>query len=387
MRHRLAGLALALLLVPVLLVNAAPAQAQNPFAGRAMWIWYLGSADDANLKDIALTIHQYHLNTVVVKAGDGSSQWSQFSRHMVSVLHSHGVRVCAWQYLYGNYPATEAQIGAAAVADGANCLLLDAEGEYDGKYVQAQTFMRDLRGAIGDSFPVALAGLPYVDFHPGFPYSVFLGPGGANYDAPQMYWTDIGQSVTYVFAHTFGVNSVYGRPIEPLGSVDGNPSPGQIVAFRDESHNYGAAGVGWWEWSVTSKRDWSAFSQPLAAGSPPAASAPVLRKGAAGDLVVWVQEHLYSAGQTTTIDGGYGPKTQAAVKAFQVAHGLSVDGVVGPETWAALLRYAPVAVTWTSKGARIASVPLGRRSLTLPVPTSAKLPSKRNEIPPGLGAG
>lgn len=41
------------------------------------------------------------------------------------------------------------------------------------------------------------------------------------------------------------------------------------------------------------------------------------------------------------IDGAFGPKTMAAVKAYQQAHGLVVDGVVGPKTWTALL--APVA--------------------------------------------
>ncbi|MDR9793622.1 peptidoglycan-binding domain-containing protein [Aeribacillus composti] len=33
-------------------------------------------------------------------------------------------------------------------------------------------------------------------------------------------------------------------------------------------------------------------------------------------------------------DGIFGPKTEAAVKAFQKKHGLKQDGIVGPKTWA-----------------------------------------------------
>lgn len=38
-----------------------------------------------------------------------------------------------------------------------------------------------------------------------------------------------------------------------------------------------------------------------------------------------------------TVDGIFGAKTLAAVKAFQTAKGLTVDGIVGAKTWAALL--------------------------------------------------
>jgi peptidoglycan hydrolase-like protein with peptidoglycan-binding domain len=37
-----------------------------------------------------------------------------------------------------------------------------------------------------------------------------------------------------------------------------------------------------------------------------------------------------------SVDGEFGPETEAAIKRFQSEHGLEVDGVVGPETWGAL---------------------------------------------------
>ncbi len=98
------------------------------------------------------------------------------ARSWCSALHANGIKVCAWQYVYGNAPVTEAYKGAAAVHDGADCLIIDAESEYEGKYVSAQTYIKRLRSLIGYSYPLALAGFPYIDFHPAFPYSVFLGP-------------------------------------------------------------------------------------------------------------------------------------------------------------------------------------------------------------------
>ena len=118
-----------------------------------------------------------HVGTVYIKAGDGVGGWRQFTKSLVSSLHAGGLKVCAWQFVYGDAPVKEANVAAAAVAKGADCLMIDAEGQYEGKYASADRYMRKLRAQIGADFPVSLAAFPYVDYHPAFPYSVFLGPG------------------------------------------------------------------------------------------------------------------------------------------------------------------------------------------------------------------
>ena len=70
-----------------------------------------------------------------------------------------------------------------------------------------------------------------------------------------------------------------------------------------------------------------------------------LRKGAQGDDVKLLQTFLISWGfDPGTPDGVFGKNTEAAVKAFQRAQGLTVDGICGPATWTALAQ--PV-VTYT----------------------------------------
>ena len=65
-----------------------------------------------------------------------------------------------------------------------------------------------------------------------------------------------------------------------------------------------------------------------------------LEKGSKGKQVKTLQALLtgygYDCGKYG-VDGDYGSATQAAVKKYQEANGLTVDGWVGPKTWAKLL--------------------------------------------------
>lgn len=370
-------------------------KATDSLAGRGMWIWFVSRSSGGTVSSIVATARKYGISTVMIKSGDGQTMWSQFNPTLVGQLHAAGLHVCAWQYVYGNYPLQEAAVGATAVHDGADCLIIDAESEYEGKYIAAQSYITQLRKDIGQSYPVALAGFPYVDYHPGFPYSVFLGPGGAQYNTPQMYWVDIGTTVNAVYTHTYAYNRIYEREIDPLGQVWENPPAGQIIRFRQLSRTYGSPGVSWWDWQEASLAGWGAIS--VGAGNltnvGPTTATPILRLGSLGDLVVWAQEHLASAGYTIPIDGDYGPTTQAAVESFQRARGLTVDGIVGPATWAALLRFAPAPVVWTQTGAVTATVAAvhsarsGRHPLLLQVPKSAHARATRDEIAGAGGAG
>lgn len=57
-----------------------------------------------------------------------------------------------------------------------------------------------------------------------------------------------------------------------------------------------------------------------------------------GSHVKWIQQRLGVHKHKVTVDGQFGPKTAAAVKAFQGDAKLTKDGEVGPKTWAALAK-------------------------------------------------
>jgi peptidoglycan hydrolase-like protein with peptidoglycan-binding domain len=64
---------------------------------------------------------------------------------------------------------------------------------------------------------------------------------------------------------------------------------------------------------------------------------PLLSRGASGSAVTALQKGLkkYSTPATDpgAVDGDFGPKTEAAVKAYQQDRGIQVDGIVGDQTW------------------------------------------------------
>ena len=79
------------------------------------------------------------------------------------------------------------------------------------------------------------------------------------------------------------------------------------------------------------------FSQPFYEGSPTPIRRRVLERGTEGAQVRGLQQRLQVHGfYDAEIDSMFGPRTEAAVIAFQQANGLQVTGLVERDTWKAL---------------------------------------------------
>ena len=204
--------------------------------------------------------------------------------------------------------------------------------------------MQKLRRLVGKDYPLALAGFPYTDYHPTFPYSVFLGAGGATFNAPQMYWHAIGTSVRAAFSHTYRWNRAYDRPIFPIGQTYEDPPKRELLDFRRYAREYGADGVSWWSWQETKRSEWGVVGRKHVKGvknfEPDRSFAP-LETGDAGDMVVLAQELLAAAGRQAEPSGIFDERTERAVLRFQADEGLRESGRIGDATWRRLIKREP----------------------------------------------
>lgn len=67
-------------------------------------------------------------------------------------------------------------------------------------------------------------------------------------------------------------------------------------------------------------------------------NAPILKKGSEHPAVKMLQAFLNNAGfNCGSVDGSFGSKTDAALRAFQQSAGLTVDGSCGAQTWSRIL--------------------------------------------------
>lgn len=332
--------AIALAFAAVILLCAVGAKAEaatSPFRLPGMYVWYVNQTQGGDPVKIATRAAKYRIKTVYIKAGDGPNYWTQFDS-IVAPLKQLGLRVCAWQFVYGSKPIGEADVAARAIQAGADCFVIDAEGQYENKYTSASQYITRLRGQVGMDYPLGLTSFAYPDYHSAVPYSVFLGPGGAQWNQPQMYFKAFGSTIPKVFAHTYAVNQIYNRPIAPLGQTYEGVNGKQVIEFRKYSRFYRAPGYSWWEWHFTNSSAWAGLRRKLrpSGARAPALPYPIYKQGYKSDMIRFAKLKLNAAGAVLTVSTSFDAAMTTAVKNFQSTNGLPITGMLDVATWPVL---------------------------------------------------
>ena len=330
-----------------LLLGAPGAGAAGISALRGPSLWIVHAGEPAA---IAVQARQAGVRTLLVKAADGTTPDPQFSPALVSALRASGLTVCGWTFAYGSEPAAEAAAAVASVRAGAQCLVVDAEGEYDSRYGSAQVFVRSLRSALGPGFPIALAGQAETFQHPKFPYSVFLGPGAFQLDMPQIYWHDLGLSVPAAYRLAIAENALYGRPIVPVGQLYGGVGAQEVAQFAALADEYGSPGASFFDLD-------SAEPALLAAVVPRLRpDVRIVARPSNDPARCGRRRGAVGAGAAQRRGGATAGRrllrradARALVTRFQARHDLRRSGILDAPTWRALLRVRPRVPSWARR--------------------------------------
>lgn len=319
-----------------------PAVGRNPvpaeFKGTGLWVVDLPEADGGTAEALVARARAARADTILLRLPNLGRGLGEFNTALVDALKVQGVRLCAWQYLFGEDPEAEAALALQAIRAGATCFAINAEKEYKGLYPEASRYMKALRAGAGADFPIGFSSFPIPGSHPQVPYSVFLGPGGAQVNLPQVYWRTADVPVGEFSRRAAEGNRIYGRPIAPLGQTYDTATYDDVLQFRSIWSAYGAQGVAWYRWGSTEPAVWEALAQPTPTLDPPVKVGwPMYEQGSSGDGVRWVQRLLASVDASVAVDGQFGPGTEAALRRFQVSRGLGSTGGTGPQTWGKLL--------------------------------------------------
>jgi hypothetical protein len=251
-------------------------------SGKGMYIWQMWNANSSNLTTTINKLKSNGITWVVIKMGDGDSYYNQSGKSLynwaatysgmdsvISIFHSNGIKVLAFQYVYGDphhwlnvWSETDVANWVLDVK-GIDGLIIDAEIQYDTlktRVTTARAYCDSIRIHHPNSF-IGLTAWSRPNSHSTFPWTSFLDRVQVN--MPQAYWgarpTTV-QNELNLMSSQFISNtntwvsqgdSAAAKPIMPIG--DGYTAKviqGDITSFCNLSQTtYNYPGVSLWEYN------------------------------------------------------------------------------------------------------------------------------------------
>ena len=289
--------------------------------------------------DIPYGLYWYSYATTVAKAKAEADTFLKFIKE-----HAHNIRVGVWLDMEDadGYKAKRMQITEQKISDicAAFCEKMETAGYYTGIYASASWFKSLINCAKWDRW-VACWG---------------SNNGAVNEDTSNMgtmlQYTSHGgldKDLTYVDLSVYDISKKKEevKPVEtPEVKVIKTTRVKEAQAWLNGYGNYkldvdGKYGPKTLEANIKALQKFVHVTQDGIIGpiTTAAVSQRYVGNGSTGNLVSIAQCALSRYGYTTVaIDGMFGPKTEAAVRAFQKANKIQVDGIVGVETFKTLLK-------------------------------------------------
>jgi len=281
-----------------------------------MYLWQLWTANGGgrNLDAVAAKLQTAGIEWLVIKMADGDSYYNSPNHSLynwvvanygtmdsvVEILHSYGIKLLAFQYVYGvphhwGNPASETDVANMILdVNGLDGLVIDAEIEYDTlsyRVAAAQAYCDSIKAHHPASF-VALTAWARIIGHSTFPWQTFLDRVDVN--MPQTYWAARpttpsnelrlmnGQFTSYTNTWVSQGDSAAAKPIMPIGQGEyfgysSDVLQGDITSFCTLCQTtYRYPGVSLWEYNQISHQyvweEYTAAWQPSAV--PPAHPIP-----------------------------------------------------------------------------------------------------------------
>jgi hypothetical protein len=315
-----------------------------------VWISYL-----ANLRsDYLDKLVERRARRVYLKVFEGRTEpmfWSfQCTPEIVRQFKSRGIEVYGWGFHYGTSDV-DAQVSAVeqALGCGLDGYVLDLESHVEdaSTHEHVEALLVALRPLV-KAGTLGYTSYAHPGFHPNVPWRIL--DEHCDIALPQIYF----ERFTFRPTNEEEVQACLEsqkqagltKPALPVWSSSPNaPQPASASELQCYLRRFPGSSI--WRLPHVGEVGGKAWlliygADPLMApGSDQLSELPVLtrllRRGDLGEDVKVLQRALNERGLNSgPADGAFGPRTQAAVKAFQRQAGLTVDGIVGAETWGAL---------------------------------------------------
>lgn len=309
---------------------------------RGVWIWKLSEIRSDYLDKLV----ERQVKRVYLKVFDGKFKgklqptfWDwQCSAEIVQQFQSLGIQVYGWGYHYGTSDVDE-QVAKVklALACGLDGYILDLEEEVKDRstHPNVEKLLLTLRPLVKEG-TLGYTSFGHPGLHPNVPWQMLNRY--CDIALPQIYF----EKFTFKLTTSEEVKACLDahkrlgltKPILPIwGSESDTVNPAKAAELQDYLSNFPGSSI--WRIPNVGERGeawnlvYSDFELPTLTR--------FLRLGSKGDDVKALQKVLNARGfNAGIVDGDFGPKTEAAVKAFQTEADITVDGEVGGETWTAL---------------------------------------------------